>query len=299
MAIRERVLRALALNREPGFHFVGNLAEVSFESTAAEAARVTLEPGPHCVDADGQVNLGLVAMLADMALAASIRAHLHPAARLATVSLSLQLTGARLAGPLEALGEFQGFLGTGESRQGVARARLASASGLAGSAHGAFMPLGPAPGVAKFPLPRNPRAAPPLAPEDLTLEERKILRRAEATLAAGEVDFIRRMLGYDTRRTKTGASATMKNGTHVSNRVGHVQGGLLMGLAAATASAALAPRWALASMHALFLSPGQGPALRARATIVHQGLMTAVVRTEIRGPGARRVLEATTAHARR
>jgi acyl-coenzyme A thioesterase PaaI-like protein len=299
MSIRERVLRAIALNREPGFHFTGNLAEVSFETRAAEAALVTLAPGPHVVEHDGQVNIGLVAMLVDMALAASIRAKLHPATRLATVSMALQFTGARLEGPLEATGEFQAFIGSGESRQGLARMKLAGAAGTLAFAQGAFMPLEPPPGVASFPLPRNPRAAPILAPSDLNPEERKILKHADACLAAGEVDFIRRMLGYAPKRTKTGASGTMKNGAHVSNRVGHVQGGLLMGFAASTAIEALPSRWALSSIHALFVSPGQGAALRARSRVVHHGMLTAVVRTEVSGPGGRRVLDATTTHTRR
>ena len=297
MSIRERVLRAIALNREPGFHFTGNLAEVSFESTAAEAARVTLAPGPHVVEHDGQVNIGLVAMLVDMALAASIRAKLHPATRLATVSMALQLTGARMEGELHATGEFQGFIGSGDSRQGLARMKLEGAAGTLAFAQGAFMPLEPPPGVASFPLPRNPRSPP--ASSDLTPEERKILKHADACLAAGDVDFIRRLLGYAPKRTKTGASGTMKNGAHVSNRVGHVQGGLLMGFAATTATEALASRWMLSSIYALFVSPGQGAALRARSKVVHQGMLTAVVRTEITGPGGRRVLDATTTHTRR
>ena len=297
MSIRERVLRAIALNREPGFHFTGNFAEVSFEATAAEAARVTLAPGAHVVDHDGQVNLGLVAMLVDMALAASIRAKLHPATRLATVSMALQLTGARLEGELAATGELQGFIGSGDSRQGLARMKLEGAAGTLAFAQGAFMPLEPPPGVASFPLPRNPRSAPTLS--DLTPEEKKILKHADACLAAGEVDFIRRLLGYAPRRTKTGASATMKNGAHVSNRVGHVQGGLLMGLAATTATESLPSRWILSSIHALFVSPGQGTTLRARSRVVHHGMLTAVVRTEVSGPGGRRVLDATTTHARR
>jgi acyl-coenzyme A thioesterase PaaI-like protein len=299
MSIRERVLRAIALNREPGFHFAGNLAGISFETTAAEAARVTLEAGPWCTEADGQVSLGFAAMLVDMALSASIRANLPPATRMATVSLTLQLTGAPLVGALEAIGEFQGFLGAGEGRQALARVRLSGASGLLGIAQAAFMPLDPPPGVAAFPLPRNPRAAPVLSPADLDAEERRLLRHADACLADGEAGFVRRLLGYEPRRTKSGAGAVMKNGAHVGNRVGHAQGGLLMGLAAATACAALPARWTLSSIHALFVSPGQGKALRARSKVIHQGLMTAVARTEIVGPGGRRVLDATTAHARR
>ena len=297
--IRERVLRALALNREPGFHFIGNLAEVSYDDVSAEATHITFEPGPHCVDADGQANIGVVAMLADMALAASIRAGLHPATRLATVSMALQLTGSGLEGRLDASGEFQGFFGAGHSRQGLARALIRGANGTAAIAQGAFMPLEPPPGVALFPLPRSPRTAATLTESDLSAEERKILARADAVLAGGEVDFLRRLLGYEPRRTKTGATCTMPNGAHAANRVGHVQGGLLMGLAASTAAAALPSTWALSAINSFFVSPGQGKALRARAKVIHHGLMTAVVRTEVSGPGNRRVLETTTTHARR
>jgi acyl-coenzyme A thioesterase PaaI-like protein len=46
------------------------------------------------------------------------------------------------------------------------------------------------------------------------------------------------------------------------------------------------------------VSPGQGQALEARAAVRHRGMMTAVVHTEVTGPGGRRVLEAVTTHAR-
>ena len=297
--IRERVLRALALNREPGFHFAGNFAQISFERTASEESRVILEAGPHAEDADGQINLGLVAMLADMSLAATIRANVHPATRLATVSLAMQLTGLTRSGPLESVAEFQGFLGVGDTRQALARARIRGPGGLVAITHGAFMPLGTPPGVVAFPLPRNPRAAPQLFEDDLRADERAVLAIADEALGAGDKDFVRRFLGYQPRRTKAGASTTLRNGAHVANRVGHVQGGLLMGLAASTAMAALPASWGLSAIHAVFVSPGQGKALRASAKVVHHGSMTGVARTEIKGPDGRRVLEATTTHWRR
>jgi len=297
--IRDEVVRAIALNRDPGFHFAGNLAELSYESTAADSARVEMGAAAHVVDPDGQVNLGLVAMLLDMSLAASIRAGLHPATWLVTVSLSIQLTGARRDGLLSGLAEFKGWLGESAARQGLARATLTSGSGLAAIAHGAFMALDPPDGVAAFPLPRGKREAPAIRARDYTADERRILRRADKVLAGGESDFIRRFLGYEAKATASGSACTMTNGSHVGNRVGHVQGGLLMGLAAASAQAALPAEWSLSAINCFFVSPGQGNALRARSRIVHRGSMTAVVRTEITGPGGRRVLETTTAHARR
>ena len=126
-----------------------------------------------------------------------------------------------------------------------------------------------------------------------------MLQLADDALAEGEKDFIRHFLGYQPRRTKTGAVTTMRNGAHVANRVGHVQGGLLMGLAATTAMAAFPASWGLSGIHAVFVSPGQGKAIRAAARLVHHGSMTGVARTEIKGPDGRRVLEATTTHWRR
>ena len=90
----------------------------------------------------------------------------------------------------------------------------------------------------------------------------------------------------------------MPNGPHAGNRVGHAQGGLLMGFGAVTASAALGEPWRLSALNAWFVSPGEGSGLRASSTAWHQGRDTAVVRTEIFGEDERRVLEMVSAHAR-
>src|SRR5204863_2806951 len=169
----------------------------------------------------------------------TIRANVHPATRLATVSLSMQFTGMTLAGPLESVAEFQGFLGAGDPRQALSRARIAGPGGLVAIAHGAFVPLGTPAGVVAFPLPRNPRSAPAIPESELRGDERLVLGLADEALTHGDKGFIRHFLGYQPRRTKTCASTIMRNGAPVANRVGHVQGGLLMGLAATTAMAAL------------------------------------------------------------
>src|SRR5579872_493085 len=99
--IRDRVLRGLAANRIPGFHFAGSFLGVSFEDISASGSRIRLEGGPHCTESDGQVSLGAVAMIADIALAVTIRAALDSdRVRLATVSMHLQFTGARMEGPI-------------------------------------------------------------------------------------------------------------------------------------------------------------------------------------------------------
>jgi acyl-coenzyme A thioesterase PaaI-like protein len=304
-AIRSQVLRGLALNREPGFHFAGNFLDVSFDHVSREASLVSLEPGPHCVEPGGEVDFGSAAMLADLALAATVRANLERAQRLATVSMNLELTGVPRAGRLEAAGEFRGFFREGAGRLGQARVVVTGPAGEVAFGSGSFMALRPPAGVTMHPAPNRRRddpPPPPLAEGSLARDERRILRQAEAALAgvaAHGGSFVERFWGYAPHRVATGAAATMKNGPHIGNRVGHAQGGIQVGLAAATAAAALPAHWALTGISAWFVSPGEGARLRARSEIVHHGRMTAVIRTRITGRERRRVLEVVTTHASR
>lgn len=294
--IRGRMLRALAANRDPGFHFIGNFCEVAFHPQS-----VTMEVGPHNTDPAGRADFAILAMVADMALAGAIRRELTLRTRLATVSLSLQMTGAPATQAVEARGLFEGYLGSGEGRQGLSRTVVTSGGTPIAFGHGAFMPLEAPPGVTLFPMPGPDRQWPgPLREEELDEREREVLAHAEAVLARPEArgDFMRHFLGFFPRGEEGGARASLRNGMHIANRVGHVQGGLLAGFAAATAVAALPPAWSLSAITACFVSPGQGDTLEAVATVRHRGMMTAVVHTEVTGANGRRVLEAVTTHAR-
>ena len=299
--LRARTLQAIAASRIPGFHFAGHFFGVKFGRLAAEAAQVSLEAGPQAADADGSVNAGVVAMLADIALASSVRAAIgSDSTRLATVSMHLQFTGAPLVGELEAEGAFQGFAERAAARQGLARFTIAAGGRVACFGTGAFMPLAPPPGRTMHPVTRDFPLPPPLAEGALDANEREVLARAERAIAGVGANhaFVSRFLGYEPRREGDGAIARMGNGVHVGNRVGHAQGGLLVGLGAATAGAALPAGWRLAAASAWFVSPGEGAELVARSTPWHQGRDTAVVRTEIAGEGGRRTLEMVSAHAR-
>ena len=298
--IRKRVLQALALNRRPGFHYSGWYADLRFHEMPRGRSKATASGAAYCTDRDGQVNMGLVAMVADMALAGAIRKELTPSSRLATASMTLQFTGAPRVGDLEALGDFEGFFEGAVARPGMSRVVVTAGGTDIAHGHAAFVPLEAPKGVTLAPIPGPGEAmdASPLDEKTLDRHEREVLRFADAALARGEADFVRHFFGYAPHRVAHGASCVMKNGMHVANRVGHVQGGLLMGLAMETAACALPAHWACTGIHACFTSPGQGAKLRARSRVLHHGLMTAVVRTEILGPGRRRVLEATTTHAR-
>ncbi|HZZ95105.1 MAG TPA: hypothetical protein VFE23_21275 [Usitatibacter sp.] len=298
--IRERVLLGLARNRHPGLHFAGNFAGLAFGDAPAGESRLHMPAGAHLAAADGEASLGAVAMLADVALGVAIRSRLAPESRLATVALHLQLTGAALAGALDAHGIFESFLDAAPGKQGLARVGVSNGAGTAAFGSGAFMTLPPPAGVTLHPVVQR-RPDTPLAEEELDDAERTVLRHADASLARADAHhaFISHFWGCVPERTQDGARCVTPNGIQVANRVGHVQGGLLVGLAGTTAQAALGTDWRLSSISSWFVSPGEGESLETRSTVEHRGRLTAVVRSEILGAGGRRVLHSVSSHALR
>jgi acyl-coenzyme A thioesterase PaaI-like protein len=293
--IRERVLRAIALNRTPGYHFAGNFVDLSFDRVASDDTRISYETGSFGSD------IGSLAMAADFALGTAIRAGLDPATRTATVSMSLELLAPLPSGTVSAASRCHGFQGEGYGRIGRARVTL-DANGEIGYGSGAFMVLKPPPNITMHPVPHRKRGdrEPTLISEaDLMPEERRILRHADEALersAKAREPFIRYFWGYLPQASRGAASCVMPNGPHIGNRVGNVQGGIMMGLAAVTAAAALSDNWTLSTISAAFISPGEGPALNAHSTVVHHGQRLSVVRTEVTRNDGRRVLEVTSTH---
>ena len=296
--IRRRVLRAIALNRTPGYHFPGNLVDLSFDRVGSEGTRLSYEN-------DAQGDVGALALLADFALGTSIRADLDPATRLATVSMTLELAALPRAGSVSATSRCHGFIGDGDGRVGRGRVVLEDAGGEFGYGSGAFMVLKPPPGVTLHPVPMRKRgdADPPLLAErDLAPEELGILRHADEALersARSGEPFMRHFWGLLPQAAPGGASCVMPNGPHVGNRVGYVQGGILFALGAVTAMAAVPENWTLASIAAAFISPGQGPALKAHARVEHRGQRVSVIRTEVTRTDGRKVLEVMSIHSAR
>jgi acyl-coenzyme A thioesterase PaaI-like protein len=298
--IRRRALTALALNRTPGFHFIGNFLGVQFAEILTSRSRVVLDAGPHCECADGQYPFSVVSLIADVALASVVRANLNPAQRLATVSLQLQLTGVPFLGPLEGVGVFEGFLQGVGGQQGLARATVQAGGQPVLFATGAFMVLAPPPGVTMHAVANADHArSQPLPLTALTREERGLLARIDAAITdAGPArSFMECLLPNNPAPTLSGATCRVMNGPHLGNRVGHMQGGLQVGLAITTANAALPARWRVSGLSACFVSPGEGRVLRAVSRVVHRGRQTAVVHTTITGKHRRLVLDVVSTHA--
>lgn len=296
------VLKGLALNRIPGWNFPGNFLQASFEAVDDRSATLTVDPGPHCTDTHGHLALGPLCVLLDIGMGGVMRGQVGPDARMATVSMSLQLTGAPAVGRITSAGSFDGFAQHASGRLGLMRVELRAEGGaLVGTGSGTFMALDNREGTAPVPMRKrgvDPDIA-PLAPSELSGQERDVYERATGAMQAGPGAFIDRFWGLVPRAVEGGAAIEFANGLHVGNRVGHTQGGITFAIAGATAVGALGDEWQLVGISAWYVSPGTGPALHARATIVHSGRLTAVVRTTIVDLEGRLVLEAMTNHARK
>ncbi|OWW19014.1 hotdog domain-containing protein [Noviherbaspirillum denitrificans] len=297
--IREEILRAIARNRVPGYHFAGNFFGTMFEKVGPDGAIVQMDPGVHTADADGSLHIGALALLADVAMGASIRARIHPTVRLATTGMQLQFSGVAPKAPLEATATCDGYVRGAPGQHALSSVTVRQGGELICRASGVFMVV-PAPGgkvLPPFPWRTRDELQVDL-PATLDDEECAILARADALLAAPDCadSFIRRFLAYRTVRDEGGTTTTMPNGPHIGNRVGHLQGGVLLGLAAVNAHAALDGNWALTGLSASFMRPGEGQEMRARSRVVHCGRHTAMVRTEVFAED-RQILDAMTTHA--
>lgn len=307
--IRAQVLRGIALNREPGYHFAGNFLDLSYDHVGTDYTALSVDVAPHCAQADGQLGMAGFAILADLVMAAAVRAGLPSHTRLATVTMNLQFTGAPRTGRLDGRGAMLGFVEGAAGRQGVSTVQIGNAAGPVCTGTGTFMILKPPKGVELHPVPHRRRGENP-TPEipggKLRPDEKKVIAIAEEALAQTQAHggaFIDRFWSVDAKHSPGGAQSVVKNGPHIGNRVGHVQGGILLGLAADNAVAALTPHWQLTALSAWYISPGEGRSLRIRSKVVHHGRLVAVVRTEVTGKGRdggrRKVFELMTTHAYR
>ncbi len=305
--IRAQVLRGIALNREPGYHFAGNFLDLSYDHVGTDYTALSVDVAPHCAETDGQLNLSGFAILADLVMAAAVRSGLPPHTRLATVTMNLQFTGAARTGRLSGRGAMHGFVQGAAGRQGVSTLNIQNDAGLVCTGTATFMVLKPPKGVELHPVPHRRRGENP-TPEipggKLHPDEKKVLATADAAIAdvrAHGGSFIQRFWGVQAKHVAAAAQSTVKNGPHIGNRVGHVQGGILLGLAAEHAVAALTPHWALTALSAWYISPGEGRTLKIKSKVVHHGRLIAVVRTEVTCRGKdgrpRKVFELMTTHA--
>lgn len=301
--IRKRVLGGLAGNRTPGFSFAGHFLQLRWPKIGRNVAVTTMSVGEHCRDASGDINPAAFGAFVDTGLATAPRLKIEPGARQATIQLHLQFTGHPPGDELRMESRLEGFsVGDGVC-QSLARGVVHSGGNPVCYASGTFVQL-PAPhGVVLAPLPWQirdwvqPRA---LDIAELTKDERVVFKACNKALALADQErsFIEHFWGVLPVGTREGARCSARIAPQFGNRVGHVQGGILLGLAAATAKKAAGSRHPmLSTLSAWFMSPGRGDVLRVRSHRLQAGRRFAVVRSTISTGDGACVLEAISNHA--
>ena len=302
-AMRRQVLLALAENRAPGFHFPGHLLALAWPRLGENDLEETLPDSPQARNVDGSVNLAAFCVHLDTALATASRLKIERGARQATVHLHAQFTGAPLRGELRAHARMRGYTSGATVRESMTDGTIYAGDAPVCHASATFVVLPPPPGVNLAPLPwqRDGGNAPvaPLKPRELEPDERAVLRACNTASrrADDQRAFIEHFWNIHPVATDAGARCTVRLGPQHNNRVRHVQGGLLLGLAAITARTAAPRHPQLSAIAAWYISPGQGKALKIRSKRIHEGRSFAAVHTEVRNADGSRVLEVVSHHA--
>lgn len=296
-AIIERLLRAMHHNREAGSSFAGDMMDLWSEVTP-EGARMSIAPSVHVVDTNGIVDPLCFSAFVDIALARAVRASTRYPERMATTVMNLRLNGAPLKAPIVAEGIFEGWSVGTEGMLATSHADLIGPDGPVGTASGQFAALGGGDMPVRF---YDVEPLDPLKLSELTDGEQMILARAKRALQhaqANNSSFIDEFWDIAVETSDSGARSTFRNGPHAANLVGHLQGGLQMGLAEKTASAALGTGWVMTTLNACFVRAGVSTEFVTTSEFVHRGRTTAVLSNRLRDEQGRILLETTSTHAK-
>ena len=299
-----RVLKALSLQRAAPWHLPGYYLGVTYDSVDHGQAMLSMDLDSN-LNVQGQPLPVALCILADVALAASIRGEVGFGTRLATVSAKLTFTGKHATQRLMANSRVR-F----QSDENAIAIRNSGVTILSGEtaicfAEGSFA-------VLERPADRPAQSQPDhqswdkidlLAVNDLSDQENDAYQRAlqahtdrtNDKAHADKTTFTETFWGL----TATGgadhtASCEIQCGLHIGNRVGHVQGGVLLGLAINTSLATVKEEWRVLEINANFIRPGTEGALTATSRIVNAGRNLAHVLCEIRTATGKLVLQAQT-----
>jgi acyl-coenzyme A thioesterase PaaI-like protein len=263
-------------------HFLG----LAFASVGPASAEMTMPIGAHAESRNGKVAIAAVAVMADVALAAALRGEGGPTVRLATLSIRLSFSRLPTDGVLRAVAERQFGLDTLSMPTAVSRLTVCDAAGISCTGEASFAVLDSRRSSVANPMPGHATVdeLPPLRLDDMTDAELKVLEQARAAsrrVVSGGASFLEALWELVPEVDADGASCRLHAGLHVSNRIGHLQGGVLLGLAAHTSAAAAPEGWHLLDLTAQYIEAGAGTWVQARAAAVRIGRSSASIECRI------------------
>ncbi|MET1115827.1 MAG: acyl-CoA thioesterase domain-containing protein [Comamonas sp.] len=282
-----RVLQALAAYRTPGWMFAGHYLDLVYAQVDQATTVVELQVGAHCRAADGRISLAALSILADVALAGAVRSAFGQRARIATLTIRLSFASLPTHGVLRAVAKLQQIPCSGAMETAVASVEIyAEDASLCCSGAGSFAVLENRQATADHPMPRTSTlsAAPVLSAHELQDAEQPVWDRAlRAEQEPGKGSFIEQFWGLLPGPGSAPGQAwcRVESGVHIGNRSGHVQGGIMLGVAAATCAAAMPENWQLLDLSAQFLEAGTGPHIDASASTLRSGRNLAVMECRI------------------
>lgn len=298
-----RAERALSLNRKAKLTFPCIFIGLTGREIGNDGLMLECEDDATLRDGKGELSWPVLCVLTDDVLGTLTRMKAGPKLRPATVHLQMQMTGASTRGHVVTQGHFVGFSKGDRVRQSLVTATIKSGETLIGHASGTFALLDLPEGKTQAPRPWPPEGLKPDPLDTLTFDahEREALERCERAEAAATeaVPFIEHFWCGIPKSTDGKAHLSVKVTPHIGNRVGHVHGGVLLGSAVRVANAAVPRSMRLSNISAWFVSPGLGPRLEVRSSVVQQGRNLAVVHTQIHAASGKLVLETTSQHVAR
>lgn len=300
--IRKQAMRAISSIRAPGLPFAAYFLGFTAQRYKTDGVEFTIDPGPHCTDANGIVNRAALLYMADMALAGAIRTFVDPNSRTATLMLRVEFTGEPARGRLTATGRGSGFSPVTALPECVAAGHITCEGREVVRMSGTWVAPPAPPGVVVRGTPweggEDGSQRPLLKKSELEPVEKTAMRGiGKALRAAQNGDFFGALCNPQIKPAAKGASSRLPVGLHIGNRVGHVQGGFLLHAALATAEATVPDHPLITGASAWYISPGQGKVITARSTVLQSGRNVAVVRTELFNPERKLVLEVVSNHA--
>ena len=288
-ALYQRVERALVVSREAGLAFPGVFMAVTGRRIA-DGVMVMFNDDALFRDSGRELDWCALAALVDAALGGPSDIRIGPKVRPATAHIELQMTGASTQGDIVVDARFVAFSERSRVRQSLVSATIKCGETLIGHVSAACVLLNLPEHRTRAPWPWvpegfTPEASSPIAFDSNELEALACCERAEAAATATH-PFIEHFWCGIPQADEGKAYLQVRVTPHLGNRIGHVQGGLLLGMAMKVANAAAPEDMRLSNISAYFVSPGIGPVLDVHSQVTHQGRSLATVRTRITGDPA-------------
>ena len=294
----QRVLQALHAHRTPGWMYAGHYLGLACTHTEGDKIHMDMEVGPHCLGTDGRVSMTALSILTDVGQAVAVRSRFGRTVRIATLSMRLSWGCLPSSGRVTAVAQLLLHPEGGAIHTGMTSVQVFTTDGtLCCTGEASFAVLDNRRGTAEHPLAQRStlEGVLPLAVQSLDAREQVVWHAACAAAQpeAARLGFEAAFYGIapEADPAKLGhAQCRVHRALHLGNRVGHIQGGVLLGTACDTVKAAMGPGWQLRDISAQFVEAASEDYVDAQAQPLRLGRNASFVECQLRSPEGRTVL---------